>query len=257
MIEVFVSSDPESVKMGRKWLDQITNALKSCKVEIILASPESVKRPWVNFEGGAGWIRDISVIPVCHSGMTTSKLPAPLNSLQAATAVDAASMKTLFGVLAKVVESRTPEVDFTEFIEVVKSFEETSREMKVMVAMAPVVMTDGLSPYELMTLLKIADETSSPGETVAVYSVKTDLVKSGLRNLTVLLAIKMLSRKDLVETASEEDYDHENYPVVRITENGWGWIEANQHKIVLTSDPPPFEEKKDGEMQFKESDMPF
>lgn len=44
LIEVFVSSDADSIRLGKKWLESITDALKKCKIEIILASPESVKR---------------------------------------------------------------------------------------------------------------------------------------------------------------------------------------------------------------------
>lgn len=65
MMGVFVSSDPTGIELGRRWLDQITFALKHCAVEVILASPESVRRPWINFEAGAGWIRDIPGIPLC------------------------------------------------------------------------------------------------------------------------------------------------------------------------------------------------
>ena len=97
---------------------------------IILASPESVKRPWVNFEGGAAYIRGIPVIPLCHSGMTPSKLPAPLNTLQGATASVEAELRAIFPVLAKALGGSTPPVDFANFIGVVKKFEEDSRQIK-------------------------------------------------------------------------------------------------------------------------------
>lgn len=77
MVDVFVSSDPNSIAMGGRWLNDITYGLKTCVIEIVLAGPSSVTRPWINFEAGAGWVRDIPVIPLCHSGMTPSVLPAP------------------------------------------------------------------------------------------------------------------------------------------------------------------------------------
>lgn len=123
MIEVFVSSDEQSIGMGQRWLDNITSALKTCKVEIILCSPQSIQRPWINFEAGAGWIRNISVIPLCHSGMEPSKLPLPLNLLQAATAGHASSLNLIFPVLAQAIGSATPRVDFTDFIAKVTDFE--------------------------------------------------------------------------------------------------------------------------------------
>ena len=115
MIEVFVSSDEHSISLGQKWLDNITEALKSCAIEIILCSPNSIKRPWINFEAGAGWVRDIPVIPLCHSGLTPSKLPMPLVLLQSATANEVSSLKLLFPVLAKALGSSVPVVDYDAF----------------------------------------------------------------------------------------------------------------------------------------------
>jgi hypothetical protein len=123
MIEVFVSSDEHSISLGQKWLDNITESLKSCAVEIILCSPKSIKRPWINFEAGAGWIRDIPVIPFCHSGMKPSLLPMPLNLLQAANANEISSLKLLFPVLAHALGSKAPNVDFSTFVDSVKEFE--------------------------------------------------------------------------------------------------------------------------------------
>jgi hypothetical protein len=234
MIEVFVSSDPTSIKLGRKWLDEITHALKNCAVEIILASPESVKRPWINFEAGSGWIRDIPVIPLCHSNMVPAKLPAPLGSLQAATATEESQLKLIFPLLADAVGCRLPEIDYSAFISVVMEFEVTSRQIKAMNAKTSVAPTDGLSPHELATLVEIAEQSFAPGEKVAIRFIRDSLEKAGHRGVAVALALKMLSRKNFVETSSESDWNgNEEYPVVRLTEEGWNWLEANQDKLSL------------------------
>ena len=124
MADVFVSSDANSIKMGQKWLDKITHSLSTCAVEIIIASPNSIKRPWINFEAGAGWVRKIPVIPLCHMGLQPSQLPLPLNLLQAATAGDISSLKLVFPVIADAIGCEMPEIDFSEFIELVKEFDE-------------------------------------------------------------------------------------------------------------------------------------
>ena len=123
MIEVFVSSDHDSIRMGQKWLDQISNALKACAIEIVLCSPKSIHRPWINFEAGAGWVRDIPVIPLCHSGIEPSKLPMPLNLLQAAKANEISSLKLIFPVLAQAIGAKTPNTDFSDFVARVVEFE--------------------------------------------------------------------------------------------------------------------------------------
>lgn len=123
MIEVFVSSDDDSIGMGQRWLDRISHALKICAVEIVLCSPKSILRPWINFEAGAGWVRDIPVIPLCHSGVEPSKLPMPLNLLQAAKANEISSMKLIFPVLAQAIGAKTPNTDFSDFVAKVSEFE--------------------------------------------------------------------------------------------------------------------------------------
>ncbi len=123
MIDVFISSDKDSISLGQKWLNSITDSLKNCSIEIILCSPESIKRPWINFEAGAGWIRDIPVIPLCHSGIEPSNLPLPLNLLQAAKANEISNLNMLLPVLAQAIGSKNPSYDFTEFVKKVKDFE--------------------------------------------------------------------------------------------------------------------------------------
>lgn len=124
MLDVFVSSDEHSISLGQRWLDSITGSLKNCNIEIVLCSPKSIDRPWINFEAGAGWIRDIPVIPLCHSGMEPAKLPLPLNLLQAAKVSEVSSMKLIFPVLAQSIGAKVPAIDFMDFINSAKNFED-------------------------------------------------------------------------------------------------------------------------------------
>ena len=48
-----------------------------------LLSPQSVSRPWINFEAGAAWMAKAKVIPVCFGGLSIASLPKPYSSLQA------------------------------------------------------------------------------------------------------------------------------------------------------------------------------
>lgn len=112
MLDVFVSSDEDTIHMGQKWLDRISNGLKTCAIEVVLCSPKSILRPWINFEAGAGWVRDIPVIPLCHSGIEPAKLPMPLNLLQAAKANEVSSLKLIFPVLAQAIGAKTPNIDW-------------------------------------------------------------------------------------------------------------------------------------------------
>lgn len=46
---------------------------------IILSTPESLKRPWINFEAGAANILNKQIGPICFNGQRPGSLPSPLN----------------------------------------------------------------------------------------------------------------------------------------------------------------------------------
>lgn len=122
-IDVFLSSDPENIGAGDPWVESISNTLSTCEVQIILASPASLARPWVHFEAGSGWRRVVQ-IPMCHSGQEPGKLPIPLSLLQAGRVTDAEFLKAVFDKIAKVAENRIPSVDFAELAAELKAIED-------------------------------------------------------------------------------------------------------------------------------------
>lgn len=124
MLDVFVSSDQVSIAVGSKWLTEIDEALKSAQIELILCSHDSVKRPWVNFEAGAGWVKGIPVVPVCHTGMRPVDLPIPLNMLQGIAASDHTDWAKVYQLLASKLGSVTPAADFSELLRGVSIFEQ-------------------------------------------------------------------------------------------------------------------------------------
>ncbi len=124
LIDIFVSSDSTSITLGNIWMIDIDNALKTAQIEIILCSKESVKRPWINFEAGAGWIKGIPIVPICHSGLQLADLPIPLNMLQAIQANQESGLEKLYLLLAQKLGSATPNANFGNLINQIKGFED-------------------------------------------------------------------------------------------------------------------------------------
>lgn len=257
LIEVFVSSDANSIKLGRKWLENVTTALRCCNVEIVIASPTSVKRPWVNFEAGAGWVRDIPVIPLCHSGMTPSSLPTPLSELQAALATDKNELDRLVPVLAEAIGSSEPAIDWSPFMEAVTKYEATyqaqSEQIKALEERSPVPPTDGLLPHELATLLLIAEDTAGTDYGFSVWAIRNQMEAAGYTKIAAGLAVASLTRKSLVIPCLIPNSYGEDEAGVKLSDDGWMWLDENKERLSLIHPQP----KQEPEPSSAEDDIPF
>jgi hypothetical protein len=111
-LAIFLSSDTESIAAGDEWLTSVGAAVRNSAVFIVICTPVSVTRPWVNFEAGAAWMRDIPVIPVCAGGMRPRDLPMPLAARQGLELSDARGLRRLYGRIADAVDCRLPDRDY-------------------------------------------------------------------------------------------------------------------------------------------------
>ena len=69
VIEVFVSSDEQSIQAGVPFTATIHSAIRSASYGLFLLSPESIKRPWILIEFGAFWGIGTSVPDTFPSGL--------------------------------------------------------------------------------------------------------------------------------------------------------------------------------------------
>jgi len=79
---VFVSSDPMSLGGGKEWYHHILRNLAEARIVLILLSPDSADREWINFEAGFGQGRGSQVIPIASRGLSFDGLNYPLKGLQ-------------------------------------------------------------------------------------------------------------------------------------------------------------------------------
>lgn len=80
--EVFLSADDWQVFAGELWLDRMRLELTEAKAVVLMLSPRSVRRPWINFEAGAAWLAGKAVIPVCFGGLKKERMPKPYSGMQ-------------------------------------------------------------------------------------------------------------------------------------------------------------------------------
>jgi hypothetical protein len=115
---LFESSFPA----GTDWLPSLHTALEEADVVVPLCSPSSMRRPWVIFEIGAGWMKNRQAfIPVLHSGMTPGSLPVGLRGMTAMDACETGFAEKFILQLSAKLElrpsSNSTEVDVPEEIQ--------------------------------------------------------------------------------------------------------------------------------------------
>lgn len=86
----------------------------------------------------------------------------------------------------------------------------------------------GLTQPELTVLAVLAGETSLPGSFSSLLSLKSDVERAGLTPIGFSLGYRRLASKDLICSFGAEDYRGEPYTGVRLTDQGWEWIERNE-----------------------------
>lgn len=122
-LDVFASSHEESIKLGDDWMNTIKSSLNESRLIIVLCSPVSIVRPWINFEAGAGWLKEVPVIPLCHSGLTPGKLPVPINSFQGGLVSNSDDIMKLFHRIADLLNIEPPDFRDNYFYKATKEFE--------------------------------------------------------------------------------------------------------------------------------------
>jgi hypothetical protein len=80
--DVFMVTDPTQLRAGDDWLKVVKEGLGSAQIVLLMLSKRSIKKPWVNFEAGAGWLADKRVIPACFGNQKKGNLPAPYSHWQ-------------------------------------------------------------------------------------------------------------------------------------------------------------------------------
>lgn len=81
-IDVFLSSDGESIPLGRNWVHRIQDALQSARIMVVFVSPNAFNSNWVYFESGFAYANNIRVVPVGFQGIDLATLKPPLSLLQ-------------------------------------------------------------------------------------------------------------------------------------------------------------------------------
>src|SRR5882724_1390365 len=102
-VDVFSTSSSGAIDVGTDWLAEIEARLARAQAVIAIVTPVSIERPWLWFEVGATWAKGrqqaTKIYPLCAPEIDLSRLPSPLDRLQALSMGKAADLKLLFQAL--------------------------------------------------------------------------------------------------------------------------------------------------------------
>jgi hypothetical protein len=100
-------------------------------------------RQWISFETGSAHLRDIPIIPLCHSGLASNQLPVPLSVFQAILLCEPdrapspdreTGIETFYRAIADVLGSSVPQADFARYERHLVELEETYAKERVRLA---------------------------------------------------------------------------------------------------------------------------
>jgi len=98
-IEVFLSSDGQSIPLGRNWVYRIEAALTETAVMFVFISPNSLGSHWLYFEAGYTYARKIRVVPIGALGLDLSSIGPPLGLLQGFNIRNADGLNNILAVI--------------------------------------------------------------------------------------------------------------------------------------------------------------
>jgi hypothetical protein len=98
-VTTFVASRPGDIRADEDWLRGIERALQEADTYIILLTPESVLRPWVNFESGAAWFFRRPLVFVRIQALSRDDIPLPIRSREVYALDDKEQLLAVFKTL--------------------------------------------------------------------------------------------------------------------------------------------------------------
>jgi len=96
----------------------------------------------------------------------------------------------------------------------------------------PVVETHGLKSHEIALLILIMENQFCDADSMSIYVLKNEMEKAGYTNIATSVAIRSLTKMNMVETfKAYDDQAQEEYFACRATISGEEWILSNQDKL--------------------------
>lgn len=115
-VDVFLSSDGQSMPLGRNWVYTLQEALAEAELMIVFVTEQSLRSNWIYFESGFAYAKQTRVVPVGFLGVDISVLPPPISLLQGFNITSEDGLNNLIALVNEVFghrhQSRFTEADY-------------------------------------------------------------------------------------------------------------------------------------------------
>ena len=160
--EVFVSSDGNSMVMGRKDDEQITVAHQQADAIVLIMTPNSLTRPWVIYEAGGANFASKPLFVVLANGLGFRVLPPPIATWHVGSLGDKHDVVNLCASLSKLLRRKSTKKGDGELQQVVKLAKKGSRDWEfVRIGLMGEKMNQ--SPFNFDSILSRAAEEIAIG----------------------------------------------------------------------------------------------
>jgi len=94
----------------------------------------------------------------------------------------------------------------------------------------PVIETEGLKGHEIALLILIMENQVSSEESTPIYSLKSEMNKSGYTDIATSVGLRTLVKNGMIDIFKliEDWINGQEYVACRLTKNGEDWILSNQ-----------------------------
>lgn len=121
VMDIFMSSDGQSIPFGTNWIHKIEEGLKAAKIMFVFVTENSISSGWIYFEAGYAYSKDIQVIPV-GIGVDIGSLRAPLNLLQGFNVSSEDSLNNFITIINRTFDYHFPSAfEYDDYLDVVKN----------------------------------------------------------------------------------------------------------------------------------------
>lgn len=98
---------------------------------------------------------------------------------------------------------------------------------------SPVADVEGLNQQEIVALVAIGQNIDTPADSVAAYTIRQDMEKTGFTKIATTLALASLLKQGLIDSREVQDYNSDQYTAYVLESSGMDWLLKNQDRLVL------------------------